>query len=827
MAIIVPIIADTSRLTRNVNGAGSSLKKFGKIAALAAGAAALGALVKTIEVGTKKFIAQDDAIKQTNARLKSTGGVANVTADSVVKLSNAIAGKTGVDDDQIHSAENMLLTFTHLRNEVGKNNNIFDQATQTTVDLSVAFKKDLQGSAILVGKALNDPVKGLSALGRVGVQFTEGQKKTIKALVETGDLMGAQKLILKELNTQVGGAAEAYGKTLPGQLSILKQAFDEIALGVAVKFIPTVLNAFHKLTGFIGELSKQPTFTAKVKFVLGSLGGIAWTGFETLHQWWTQSGRTELPARIILIPSGQQQFEALYQSMREGLNDVGRRLGRSLGGAIIDGFRSDSKKTGKGFIAAIQSLDEMLKKAMLGFGGELVADIVTGFLAGLNEIAVEKLGKGIKALIGDALLWAANGLRLPVEQVERLLRRLVLSPRLAEFSDSVKKNIATAIADAVQSARANLASLGASVGGMLGTLRASPLSKQSAAIRKQLKMEADARDKLRLEGAVASAETDDERVTAARDLDIFLRNLEAERLDDAATAAQDAAQSQVDDLIATFNAGGSLADLMAGLNALLSGVSGDSLGTAFALSWNNAVAGLLAQAPEIAAILGAAPLGPGAPVSPGAAGAEVATSERQRQYDEALRRWQTARDGLVSSLVTARGSRDARRKEAKKDDSPGGATITPAEQRAIDKLQDRVEVLVGNQTAQLARRPKKADFGLAMGGILKKQVFTAGEAGPEAVIPLNSSRGVGMLAAALGGGQGKAGATYNIVVNAGLGTNPDELSRIIVESIRRFEKRNGQVFSGPILSTTTNTSGKTDTGVGATDFSRITTLRSK
>ena len=45
-------------------------------------------------------------------------------------------------------------------------------------------------SAIQVGKALNDPIKGVTALHRVGVQFTERRRDQIEALVESGDIAG-------------------------------------------------------------------------------------------------------------------------------------------------------------------------------------------------------------------------------------------------------------------------------------------------------------------------------------------------------------------------------------------------------------------------------------------------------------------------------------------------------------------------------------------------------------------------------------------------------------------------------------------------------------
>jgi phage-related minor tail protein len=96
-----------------------------------------------------------------------------------------------------------------VRNEVGKGNNIFDQATGIITDMSVALGQDTSSSAIQLGKALNDPIKGVTALQRVGVSFTASQKEQITTLVESGKTLDAQKLILAELGKEFGGAAEA------------------------------------------------------------------------------------------------------------------------------------------------------------------------------------------------------------------------------------------------------------------------------------------------------------------------------------------------------------------------------------------------------------------------------------------------------------------------------------------------------------------------------------------------------------------------------------------------------------------------------------------
>jgi cell wall-associated NlpC family hydrolase len=153
--------------------------------------------------------------RKTEAVIKSTGGQARVTAGHIGELSEKMSELAGVDDEVIQQGANVLLTFTKVRNEIGNGNDIFDQAAKVSLDMAAAMDKTgdsgatMQESVIRIGKALNDPIKGMSALTKVGVTFTAQQKDQVKALVESGDVMGAQKVILRELQTEFGGMAAA------------------------------------------------------------------------------------------------------------------------------------------------------------------------------------------------------------------------------------------------------------------------------------------------------------------------------------------------------------------------------------------------------------------------------------------------------------------------------------------------------------------------------------------------------------------------------------------------------------------------------------------
>ena len=216
----------------------------------------------------------------TASTIKATGGAAKVTADQVGQLATALSNKTGKDDEAIQSGQNMLLTFKGIRNEAGKNNDIFNQASTVLTDMVAAMnggvvsEENMRKGGIQLGKALNDPIKGISALARVGVTFTDQQKKQIAAMVKAGDVAGAQKIILAELKSEFGGAAAAtssfsdklkvslgnLGETIGGFLLPVVNKFASLVSGTVVPGLQAMFAAFQSgdvtSDGFVGVMER-------------------------------------------------------------------------------------------------------------------------------------------------------------------------------------------------------------------------------------------------------------------------------------------------------------------------------------------------------------------------------------------------------------------------------------------------------------------------------------------------------------------------------------------------------------------------------------------
>jgi len=265
---------------------GALRSSLGPLAALA-GAAGLTAFVST-SVRSLQRIERINA--QTEVAIRSTGGAAGVTAGHIEDLAGAMENLTASEAESIQQGANLLLTYTNIRNGTGENQQVFDRTTRAMNDMARALDTtgsanlDMSSTATLLGKALNDPIRGLSALQRVGVQFTDSQREMIEGLVEVGDLMGAQGVILEEVERQFGGSAEAFASTTAGRVELAKHAIGTLGETITSGLLPILgtlaLNAANALNGMAeawpGIITRVSQVLAPLRTALEvSLGWIA------------------------------------------------------------------------------------------------------------------------------------------------------------------------------------------------------------------------------------------------------------------------------------------------------------------------------------------------------------------------------------------------------------------------------------------------------------------------------------------------------------------------------------------------------------------------
>lgn len=230
--------------------------KQGQLLRQALGGLSAALLIREVLAATSR---QQEAMADLEAAVRSTGGAAGFTADELAKMAGELQGATTYGDEAIMEMQSVLLTFKNVTGSV------FEDSSELILDMATRMKTDLSSAALQVGKALNDPVGGIEALTRSGVQFSDAQKDVIKRLVETGDAAGAQEVILAELRTQFGGAARAARDNFGGALKGLRGVVGDLLEGK--DGLPEATAKIEELTSVLSD----PTVQAGISTLISQI----------------------------------------------------------------------------------------------------------------------------------------------------------------------------------------------------------------------------------------------------------------------------------------------------------------------------------------------------------------------------------------------------------------------------------------------------------------------------------------------------------------------------------------------------------------------------
>jgi hypothetical protein len=244
MAVSLPIVSEFNAAGikravaefKQLEGAGKKAQFAIKKAAVPAGlaVAALGGFLVTAAKGAEEA-------RQANQRLGNvleSMGFGEAT-DRVAAYAESLEKTIAVDADVIKATQTKLATFAGLTKTVDKAGGAFDRATLAALDMAAAGFGTAEGNAVQLGKALENPIKGIAALAKSGVTFTDQEKEKIKTLVESNQLLAAQDLVLQAIEKQVGGTSEASASSfdkMKFSLAGISDTFGELVLPAIDKF---------------------------------------------------------------------------------------------------------------------------------------------------------------------------------------------------------------------------------------------------------------------------------------------------------------------------------------------------------------------------------------------------------------------------------------------------------------------------------------------------------------------------------------------------------------------------------------------------------------
>lgn len=303
------------KTTQSLRGMASGLAK---LAVAAVGVGGIATLFKNVAREAETF---ETSMLRINAVIRATGGVAGKTGDELLAFAQNLARNTLESTEGVLEAQQRLLTFRKITGDV------FDRAIKASADLSAAMGTNLSASAVMLGRALEDPERGLTALTRTGTVFTEAQKEMVAQLVETGNLQEAQTLILKELEAQYGGTAQAAAQGYAGALDTLAQSQQEFllaindtlgvtdALSVAVNALSSVFDTLSENMERVVTYIQVAAVAGMVAFrgaIIGAAAAITKLLIPGLVAFKTALARTGVGLLVVALGEAAYQASRLY-----------------------------------------------------------------------------------------------------------------------------------------------------------------------------------------------------------------------------------------------------------------------------------------------------------------------------------------------------------------------------------------------------------------------------------------------------------------------------------------------------------------------------------
>jgi hypothetical protein len=312
-------------------------KSVGAIGLAATGAAAaIGGIAYKLISMAEQGIQAENRIKNVVKTMGLFGTQSNEVADRLIKVADATELATGVDGDLIMAAQAKLATFKELAKTAGTTGGAFDRATQASIDMAAVFGGDASTYAVQLGKALEDPEKGLASLKRTGA-LTSSQIKEISAeFAQTGNRARTFDQVLKAIETQVSGAASATAggmdkiKVSIGQMleeigKPMSEVFSKFAGDVAM-MTPQIVEAFSSVAPRIREVGGTIT-AALVEALQGDTSRLVKIG-ELVAEAFTLGFKTAITRGFLEATESAFKLIEDYNPVRKLMEAAGIESGK-------------------------------------------------------------------------------------------------------------------------------------------------------------------------------------------------------------------------------------------------------------------------------------------------------------------------------------------------------------------------------------------------------------------------------------------------------------------------------------------------------------------
>jgi len=386
-----------SNIGGSIAGVTRALSGFGAAAIAAAGAFVGGSIIRAAEE-------QEDAINALNAALKANGTFSEEASKGLQEFAGELQRTTKFSDDAVLSTISLLQTLAPLTNQGLK------QATQAALDLSTAFRIDLDSATRLVGKAATG---NIATLAKYGLEIRKG-KTDAETFANTLEAL-----------SKVQGAANNATNTFSGATAQLSNGFGEVleSLGFIITQNPAVINLIQTTTQAFFRLADSINAVAPV------ISNVL-TNFINFAPTLVRFG-LEVLAVVKAIELAKVVFQAL---------SINADLLRARFGGVFTGLLAQVKLA----VAGLGSLNIALAasklaftalKAAATFGLSIALDLaVTKALELAQNVDILKSGV---ALVGRGFLFVVESIQSAISSLAGFAKTIGSVPGGPEFLKSI------------------------------------------------------------------------------------------------------------------------------------------------------------------------------------------------------------------------------------------------------------------------------------------------------------------------------------------------------------------------------------------------------
>jgi hypothetical protein len=375
-----------------------------------AAAAGIGLTVEALKKMVEAAADGELATAKINGMLAATGSASGKTAEQLEELANALSTTTLATKEQLLGAETQLLAFHSV---MGKT---FDDTIALAQDLATSGFGSLAENAVRLGRVLEDPANNLEALRRAGILFSSDLKEQIKTLESSGQHFEAQRLIIEDLTSKVGGTGAAAGNTLTGAFHAFGQTYVEAleAAGKRQGILKYIADGFRAITDAMAGVTKSDLDRAlssladlqakladaqKRNADAGVIANYRERIADTQNYINAKKGELEAEDRLARKKADIAQQEIAADALRTNADDLLSEALKTLKASSDSALASDKDITDgylKGLVARTNLIDA------LGIEADAKHRLMTATLMGADAVDAENLALEIEANLRKA-----------------------------------------------------------------------------------------------------------------------------------------------------------------------------------------------------------------------------------------------------------------------------------------------------------------------------------------------------------------------------------------------------------------------------------------